>query len=58
MAKKKEIVKKKKVCLECGGSGLDHRVPAEDKKVCPNCMGTGLPRKVGKKAKKSSKKGK
>ena len=31
--------KKQKMCIECGGSGLDPRVPAEDNKSCPNCMG-------------------
>jgi len=38
MPKAKKVKSKKKVCSECGGTGLDPRVPAEDKKPCPNCL--------------------
>lgn len=33
----KEIEKTKDVCSECGGTGLDARLPASQGKPCPNC---------------------
>jgi hypothetical protein len=43
MAKNEKVTTKKvkKItkdnCSECGGTGLDPRVPETDRKPCPNC---------------------